>query len=97
VKNHYVYMMASQRNGTIYTGKTNDLIKRVSQHKAKFFPECFTARYNVLMLVYYEHYPDHWSAAAREKKLKKWQRAWKIALIEEQNPQWRDLYSDICQ
>lgn len=94
---HYVYMMASTRNGTLYTGKTNDLIGRINQHKTKSDPACFTAQYNVINLVYFEQCEDHWTAAAYEKKLKKWRRDWKIALIEKDNPQWQDLYDDICK
>ena len=87
--------MSSQKNGTLYIGKANDLIKRVSEHKQIYYPESFTAKYKVFNLVYYEHYPDHNSAAKRETQLKNWHRDWKINLIEEHNPLWQDLYNDI--
>ena len=97
MENHYVYMLSNKRNGTIYTGKADDLIKRVSEHKTKHYPNSFSAKYNTARLVYYEHYPDHNAAAARERQLKNWRRQWKINLIEENNPLWRDLYDDITQ
>ncbi|MBI5221071.1 MAG: GIY-YIG nuclease family protein [Candidatus Liptonbacteria bacterium] len=90
----FVYILASKRNGTLYTGVTNDLIKRVGQHKADI-AEGFTRRYGVHILVYYEQTTDINSAIAREKQIKKWRRAWKINLIEKENPGWRDLYEDL--
>jgi len=91
---HYVYILASGRNGTIYTGVTTDLKKRVWQHKSKQI-EGFTKKYNVERLVYFEVFEDYWEAAQREKRLKKWNRAWKLELIEADNPQWNDLYDEI--
>ncbi len=91
----YVYCMASDRNGTLYLGVTNDLVRRVYQHKTKTLGG-FTARYGVDRLVWYECYDDPTNAICREKELKKWRRAWKLALIEKMNPSWMDLYEGIC-
>jgi putative endonuclease len=91
---YYVYIMASEKNGTLYIGMTNNLIKRVYEHKNNLV-KGFTQRYHVHILVYYETTPDVTSAIAREKQLKHWNRAWKIRLIEETNPQWRDLYNEL--
>ena len=90
----YVYILASQRNGTLYIGSTADLIGRVYQHKNKLV-DGFTKRYNVDKLVYYEIYGDRALALMREKQLKKWNRAWKIKLIEKDNPYWKDRYYDL--
>ncbi|MDO8584851.1 MAG: GIY-YIG nuclease family protein [bacterium] len=90
---YYVYIMASKRNGTLYAGVTNDLVKRVGQHKSDAI-DGFTKRYKVHMLVYYEETSDVRTALAREKQVKQWHRVWKLQLIERQNPQWRDLYND---
>jgi putative endonuclease len=93
-----VYIMASQRNGTLYIGVTSDLLKRVWRHKQDAVPG-FTNRYAVHMLVYYQQTEEMQSAIIREKllkkQLKKWNRAWKIRLIEEMNPHWNDLYDSI--
>lgn len=94
-KDFYVYVLASKRNGTLYIGVTSALVQRVWQHKTKAV-EGFTARYGVDQLVYFETHADAASAIQREKQLKKWRRAWKIQLIEERNPEWRDLYSEIA-
>ncbi len=88
---YYVYLMASRRDGVIYTGVTNDLERRVSEHKLKQHPKSFTRRYNIFRLVYYETYGQINEAIAREKRIKKWKRQWKIVLIEKENPEWRDL------
>ena len=96
MKQSYVYILASQRNGTLYIGLTSDLIKRIWEHKNKFVPG-FTEKYNVTMLVYYEIFHDITLAANREKRLKEWKRQWKIDLIEKMNPDWKDLYQDIIQ
>jgi putative endonuclease len=90
----HVYLLASDRNGTLYIGVTNDIVRRVCEHKSKVVPG-FTKRYAVDRLVWYEIYEDPTSAITREKELKKWRREWKIRLIEEQNPQWIDLYPQI--
>jgi putative endonuclease len=86
--------MASQRNGTLYIGVTSDLIKRVWEHKNSV-GEGFTKKYAVHCLVYFEMHGDMVSAITREKQLKKWNRAWKLRLIEEHNPEWRDLWEEI--
>jgi len=90
-KSYYVYMLASRRNGTLYIGVTSDLIKRVWQHKNKLV-EGFTEIYGVDKLVYYEQFQDAEYALNREKRLKKYNRKWKIDLIEKSNPDWKDLY-----
>ena len=92
---YYVYILASQRNGTLYIGVTNDIIRRVYEHRPKVVPG-FTKKYGVMNLVYYEVYDDIENAIRREKRLKKWNRAWKIRLIEENNPNWIDLYPSIA-
>ena len=88
---YYVYILASRRNGTLYIGVTNDLPRRVGQHKAGAVPG-FTKRYGVSTLVYYETYEDIGEAIAREKQLKGWNRAWKLKLIEAGNPDWDELF-----
>jgi putative endonuclease len=90
----FVYILASKRNGTLYAGVTNDLVRRVSEHKAKLVPG-FTRQYDVTLLVYFETYDSLQDARAREHALKRWRRAWKIALIEKLNPQWRDLSDEL--
>jgi putative endonuclease len=89
-----VYMLASRRNGTLYVGVTSDLVKRVWEHKNNAV-EGFTQRYGVHTLVWYEPHESMMSAIEREKAIKEWKRAWKLELIEKQNPQWRDLYPEI--
>ena len=89
-KTYYVYILASQRNGTLYLGVTNDLTRRVLEHKYKVI-KGFTEKYNVDRLVYYEDYRDIEEAIKREKQLKKWNREWKLKLIEKDNPDWNDL------
>jgi putative endonuclease len=86
--------MASRRNGTLYTGVTSTLVKRVYQHKNDL-AEGFTKRYKIHNLVYYEAYNKIYDALTREKRIKKWKRQWKIELIEKSNPTWQDLYDDI--
>ena len=85
------YILASKRNGTLYVGVTSDLLKRVWEHKNKAV-DGFTQEYGVHQLVYYELHNDMVAAITREKQLKKWNRQWKINLIEAENPEWRDLY-----
>jgi len=94
VKEPFVYILASRRNGTLYTGLTSNLIQRIWQHKNDAV-EGFTKKYRVHTLVWFEPHATMESAIAREKAIKEWQRAWKIKLIETNNPQWRDLYEDI--
>ena len=91
----YVYILASRRYGTLYTGVTSDLVRRVWEHKNGVEKKAFTFRYNVNKLIYYEEYGDIQDAIAREKQIKNWRRAWKIQLIEEVNPDWKDLYENI--
>jgi putative endonuclease len=86
----FVYILASKRNGTLYVGVTNNLARRMSEHKAKFVPG-FTRQYGVDLLVYFEAFDSILEARAREHSLKRWRRAWKIDLIEKLNPDWRDL------
>jgi putative endonuclease len=93
-KASYVYILASSRYGTLYTGVTSDLIKRTWQHQEGVV-ESFTKKYAVKQLVWYEIHEDIESAIIREKQIKKWNRAWKIKLIQEQNPQWRDLFVEV--
>jgi putative endonuclease len=93
-RNYAVYLLASKRNGTLYIGVTNNLSLRVYQHKSATGSE-FTARYRVDQLVWYEYYSDINEAIAREKQLKKWERKWKLKLIEDFNPDWIDLYSNL--
>ena len=92
---YYVYILASRRDGAIYVGVTNDIVRRVYEHRIKTVPG-FTSKYNITQLVWYEVYDDPTSAISREKELKKWKRSWKVALIEAQNPLWKDLYESIC-
>ncbi|MBU1131622.1 GIY-YIG nuclease family protein [Patescibacteria group bacterium] len=94
---YYVYIMATYKHGTLYLGVTNNLIRRVWEHKNKIYPKSFTARYNVNKLVYYEVFEDIYEAICREKRLKKWNRQWKIELIEKNNPEWKDLYNNLFE
>ena len=94
MRNYYVYILASQKKGTLYIGITNDLLTRVYQHKEGLV-ESFTKQYQVYQLVYFEQTADVLSAIAREKQLKNWKRQWKIDLIEQGNPQWEDLYPNL--
>jgi putative endonuclease len=96
MRQYYVYIMASKRNGTLYIGVTNNLVKRVYEHKIDLV-RGFTQKYRVHNLVYYEIYSHIYDAIAREKRMKKWKREWKIQLIEKSNPQWRDLYADVAE
>ncbi len=94
VKQPCVYILASQRNGTLYVGVTSNLVQRIWQHKSDLV-DGFTKKYGVHMLVWYEAHETLESAIAREKALKSWRRKWKLDLIESANPAWRDLYGDI--
>lgn len=93
IHQYYTYILASQRNGTLYIGMTNDLQRRVYEHKVAI-KKGFTKRYGVNMLVYFEIFQNVDEAIYREKQLKKWNRAWKIQLIEEENKYWVDLAKD---
>ena len=86
----YVYILASQKNGTLYVGITSDIERRITEHKAGLIPG-FTQKYDVNMLVLLEEYQSNKEAIIREKQLKNWRRSWKVALIEKTNPEWRDL------
>jgi putative endonuclease len=90
----YIYILASKKNGTLYIGVTNNLIKRVYEHKNNL-ADGFTKKYGIHLLVYFEIAEDITSAIKREKQLKEWRRAWKIQLIEKTNPQWKDLYETL--
>jgi putative endonuclease len=90
-RSFYVYILASRIGGTLYIGVTNDLVRRVTEHRLKQ-AQGFTKKYEVDRLVYFEQFDDAENAIKREKRLKKWNRAWKIRLIEELNPNWDDLY-----
>jgi putative endonuclease len=89
--NYYVYILASQPQGMLYIGVTNDLRRRVEEHR-NGEGETFTKRYGLKMLVWHEHYGDVLAAIQREKSLKRWPRDWKKNLIERENPHWQDLY-----
>ena len=91
-----VYILASGRNGTLYTGITSNLIKRIWEHREGVV-EGFTKEYGVKTLVWYELTENPEAAITREKQIKAWKRGWKLKLIEEKNPEWRDLYQDIIQ
>ncbi len=95
-RQYYVYILTSKRNGTLYTGVTSDLIRRVFEHKNDLI-DGFTNKYQVHKLVHYEIFSDINEAIAREKQIKSWQRSWKKNLIEKVNPRWIDLYDDLIQ
>jgi len=95
VKNYYVYILCNRRNGTLYTGVTSDLPKRIYEHKNDM-ADSFTKRYGVHCLVWYETHETAESAIMREKQIKKWKRQWKLQLIEKSNPHWSDLYEGLC-
>ena len=87
----FTYIVASRRNGTLYTGSTDDLIKRVGEHRDKLRPG-FTSRYGVALLVWYEVHETRNAAFVRERQIKEWKRVWKLELIERKNPAWADLF-----
>ncbi len=90
-KTYFVYLLTSKRNGTLYVGVTNDLLRRVAEHKAHLVPG-FTKRYDVTNLVWFETHKSVEAAITREKQIKEWKRAWKIELFRESNPRWDDLF-----
>ena len=94
-KDMYVYILSNKTRGTLYIGVTNDLLRRMWEHRTHA-PSGFTDRYNLTRLIWYEQYAEPADAIRREKALKRWNRAWKIDLIEKTNPGWRDLWQDIC-
>ena len=93
-KKYFVYIMASRKNSVLFFGLTNNLIRRVYEHKNKIF-KGFTSKYQVSKLVYFETFSSPYDAIVREKNLKNWNRLWKIRLIEKENPNWKDLYERI--
>ncbi|MEN6317674.1 MAG: GIY-YIG nuclease family protein [Syntrophaceae bacterium] len=95
MKMFYVYILCSKRNGTLYIGVTSDIIKRVYEHKNNIV-DGFSKKYNIHHLVWYELHETVEGAIVREKQIKKWNRQWKLNLIEEDNPEWNDLYETIC-
>ncbi len=95
-KKYYVYIMAKARNSTFYVGVTSNLPKRIWEHKNEA-TDGFTQKHNIKDLVYYEVFDDPQNAIKREKRLKKWNRTWKMRVIEEMNPDWKDLYEEICK
>jgi putative endonuclease len=94
-RSFWVYILASRIGGTLYVGVTNDLVRRIYEHRSKFVPG-FTRKYDVKRLVYFEQFSTVEAAIQREKRVKKWNRQWKIRLIEESNPNWADLYEGIA-
>ena len=96
MKHPCVYLLASRKNGTLYTGVTSNLVQRIWQHKNDQ-ADGFTKKYGVHMLVWYELHEAMESAIAREKAIKEWKRAWKLELTEATNPQWLDLYDEIVR
>ena len=90
----YVYIIANRKNGALYTGVTNDISRRIVEHREKTGSK-FAAKHAIVRLVYVEHHSDIHDAIVREKRIKKWNRAWRIRLIEETNPDWRDLFFDL--
>jgi putative endonuclease len=92
---YYVYILPSRKDGATYVGMTNDIVRRIFEHRTKAV-RSFTSKYNITRLVWFEIYDDPISAISRENELKKWKRAWKTKLIEEKNPLWDDLYESIC-
>ena len=90
----WVYIVTNKRHGTLYTGVTSDIVRRASEHRAGAV-DGFAKRYGLTRLVWHERHDTMPLAIAREKQIKNWRRAWKIALIEEQNPDWRDLFEDL--
>jgi len=94
MREYYIYILASKRNGTLYTGFTNDLLRRVSEHKSDVV-KGFTKKYGVHRLVYFEQYDDYDAVLQREKQIKEWKRKWKVELIERTNPKWKDLFDEL--
>jgi putative endonuclease len=91
-KYYYIYILINRHNTALYIGVTSSLEKRLSQHALKINKGCFTSKYSINKLVYFEVYGNIFQALQREKRLKKWSRQWKIELIEKNNPEWRDLF-----
>jgi putative endonuclease len=96
METYYIYILASKKNGTLYIGITNDLLRRIYEHKSGT-ADGFTKKYGVNKLVYFANTTDANAAILREKRLKKWKRQWKIDLIEKLNPEWKDLYNEVVK
>ncbi|PVW17296.1 GIY-YIG nuclease family protein [Marixanthomonas spongiae] len=95
MKIYSVYIITNIKNGVLYIGQTGDLKRRISQHKRKVHPTIFSARYNLNKLIYFEDFELKNKSLLRERQLKKWNREWKIRLIEKNNPNWNDLFKDL--
>ena len=93
---YFVYILTNQPRGTLYVGVTNDLVRRIHEHREGVIPG-FTKRYGLKQLVHFERYDDPATAIQREKNIKHWSRVWKLDLVASSNPQWRDLYTDITR
>ncbi|MCB1195611.1 GIY-YIG nuclease family protein [bacterium] len=94
MNDYYVYILASKKHGTLYVGVTNNLLRRIHEHQNDLI-EGFTKKYHIHTLVYYEQYDDIECAILREKRIKTWKRQWKVELIENENPEWNDLYPSL--
>ncbi len=94
-KTYFVYMLASRRRGTLYVGATNDLLRRIYEHRMGSAVGSFTEKYSVKRLVWFDSASSIEAAIEHEKRLKRWKRAWKFELVEKDNPEWRDLYDEI--
>ncbi len=92
----YVYIMANRRNGTLYVGSTDNMARRAWEHREKVRPQSFTARYGCTMLVWYQACETREGAKDLERRIKEWRRVWKLRLIEETNPDWKDLYDSLA-
>ena|SRR5699024_2080954 len=92
---HFLYIITNKNNTVLYIGITNNLKRRMSQHRRKVHPKTFSARYNLCKLIYFESFSSKKEALKRERQMKKWNRAWKIELIEKENPEWKDLIKEI--
>ncbi len=97
MRNFYIYIITNKNNTTLYTGVTNNLLTRVDQHKKKTNKKSFTSRYNIDKLVYYEVFDDSYNAIVREKQIKAGSREKKLNLINSMNPEWRDLFDELCE
>jgi len=95
MKKPCIYIITNKKDGVLYIGVTEQLRKRIGQHKRKAHPKTFSARYNLDKLVYFEFLETKEAMLKRERQMKKWKRAWKIRLIEEKNPNWEDLYNQV--
>jgi len=95
-REYFVYIMTNKKEGTLYVGFTNDVYRRAKEHKDKMIPGCFTARYNLDKLVFYTTFQSAEEAMVFEKRIKRWKRSFKAALIEQMNPEWNDLFNDFA-